>query len=54
MHNLFAEDTQNSMCYIHYEWEDEEITVGLQRVQRHNAIKVGHAYVIMENIHLQE
>ena len=48
------EDIQYFVGDLRYESEEEDITLGLQLVQRHDVVKVGLVLGIMDTINLQE
>ena len=54
MRILHTVDIQDIICDLQYELEVEEITVGLQRVQNHDVVKVGYIFGMMDKIDTRE
>ena len=54
MRILYTVDIQDVICDLRYELDVERVTVGLQRVQHHDVVKVGYIYGMMEKIDTKE
>ena len=54
MRILHTVDVQDIIGDLRYELEVEGVTVGLQRVQHHDAVKVGYIFGMMEKIDTKE
>ena len=53
VHIIQSDDMQSIVNKLRHELEVEEIILGLQRVQHHDAVKVGNVYGMIYKIRLQ-